>query len=188
MIRGLSPAAKLCALAALAALVSAIPGIALPAVIVVMYVWRDAGLAWTTLGRALRPLLWFLAPVAVFQVWALGLDGAARTVLAVIALVSAAELITATTRTADLLAAVTRLARPLARVGVSPSAVGFSVVFLMRLVPIIAAAARDIDTARRARGAGRNPFAVLAPLLIQTLRTADATAEALDARGYADHK
>ena len=182
MIRAMSPAAKLAALAIVAVALSIMPGLALPIGALIVLIWMAAGLAWSRLLRALRPLVWILAPVAVFQIWLLGLEAALRTVIAIVVLVAAAELVTATTRLTDFLSAITRLLQPLARFGASPSSIAFAIVFLIRLAPVIGGIGRDIMDARLARGASRNPFPAAAPLLIRTLRFADLTADALDCR------
>jgi biotin transport system permease protein len=182
----MTPGFKLAGLAEVAAVLSLAPGFVPVAAVgaVVTVLWHGSKLSWRALGRALRPLMWFLIPIALFQGWALGLGPALRMASSIVVLVAAAEWVSRTTRNTDLLAAVTHVVRPLAPLGVAPDAVSFAVVFLIRLVPTIAAFGREVHEARLARGAGCNPLALLSPLLIRLLRHADLIAEALAARGF----
>ena len=55
---------------------------------------------------------------------------------------------------------------------------------LARFIPLLATWLREIQEAQRVRGLDRDPFAVLVPLLVKTLRTADTLADAIDARCF----
>lgn len=169
---------KLVGLAAAAALLSFAPGL-LSAVVIVAAVavaWNLANIPWPRLGRALAPLIWFLIPIGLVQFWAAGGSAAMTTMASIVALVSAAAWVSETTRTSDLLVFISRVT--------GSRTLGFAIAFLIRLVPMVATMAREVDAARRARGAGRNPLALLSPLLIRVLKASDVIADALDARGF----
>jgi biotin transport system permease protein len=134
----------------------------------------------------LRPLLWMLAPLSVFQ---LLVAGAARTTVLVgviLALVLLANLVTLTTRTTDLIDVVVTLCRPLRVLGVDPVRVGLLLNLAIRCVPLVIELATEVRDAQRARGLESSPRALVVPLLVRTLRRADEIGEALVARGAAD--
>ncbi|SEO61000.1 energy-coupling factor transporter transmembrane component T family protein [Trujillonella endophytica] len=138
-------------------------------------------------GRALlaqvRPVWpWLLALLAfhlVFTGWHTG----TVVVLRLLALVTAAAVVTATTRVTALVAVVEWLARPLAVFGVRPARIGLVIAMTLRFIPLIAERAQRIREAQAARGADGFRFQALVPLLIQVLRLAHTLGEALDARG-----
>jgi biotin transport system permease protein len=134
----------------------------------------------------LRPLLWMLVPLSVFQ---LLVAGAARTTVLVgviLALVLLANLATLTTRTTDLIDVVVTLCRPLRVLGVDPVRVGLLLNLAIRCVPLVIELATEVRDAQRARGLESSPRALVVPLLVRTLRRADEIGEALVARGAAD--
>ncbi len=134
----------------------------------------------------LRPALPVLALVAAVQVW-LGGWRPALTVAGILAVgITAAGLVTLTTRTQDLLDAVVAAARPLRRFGVDPERVALVLALAVRSVPVIAGLAAEVNQARAARGAQRSVRAFAVPLLIRTVRYADRLGEALAARGVDD--
>ncbi|WP_075217977.1 energy-coupling factor transporter transmembrane component T family protein [Mongoliimonas terrestris] len=106
-------------------------------------------------------------------------------VLRVVALVSLATAVTVTTRTSaiqDLIEdGLTRFG-PAGRRGAER--LGLAIALVIRFVPELVAHAGALDEARKARGLKASAPRLLVPLLVRTLRTADAVAEALDARGY----
>ncbi|WP_181708594.1 energy-coupling factor transporter transmembrane component T family protein [Chthonobacter rhizosphaerae] len=106
-------------------------------------------------------------------------------VFRVVALVSLATAVTVTTRTADI---QDLLERGLSRLGPGgerlAERLGLAIALVIRFVPELLAHAAALDEARKARGLKASAPRLLIPLLVRTLRTADAVAEALDARGY----
>jgi biotin transport system permease protein len=95
----------------------------------------------------------------------------------------AAALVTLTTRTSALVDVLVSVCRPLRVVGVDPDRVGLVIALAIRSVPIVAGFATQIRDAQRARGARPSPRAYAAPLIVRSLRHADAVGEALAARG-----
>lgn len=160
--------------------------------------WLAAGLGLVVLAGALagvsprvqlahaRPALIMLAFIfvahAVLTSWQQGVS----VVLRFAVLITSATLVTLTTRVAEMVNVVERACTPLRRVGVSPARVGLVLALAIRFVPVLAEKLREIREARWARGVDRPTVMVLVPLLIKTLRFADQTAEAIDARGFED--
>lgn len=144
------------------------------------------------IGRVpVRPALLQLRPAAIliviifvahgfFTSWALGF----LVVLRFAILLLLAVLVTFTTRVSDMIATLERALVPLAPLGVNPEKVSLTLSLALRFIPLLFDRYTEIREAQRARGLDRNVFALLMPLMIRTLRMADALTEAIDARGY----
>lgn len=133
-----------------------------------------------------RPLLWMLVPLSVFQVVVVGWARAVVLVGVILALVLLANLVTLTTRTTDLIDVVVALCRPLRVIGIDPVRVGLLLNLAIRCVPLVIELAGEVRDAQRARGLESSPRALVVPLLVRTLRRADELGEALVARGIGD--
>lgn len=133
--------------------------------------------------RQLRPLMWFLLFIMVFQVITRGWQSAVVVAGTICVLVLLAALVTLTTRTSDLADVVVASCRPLKPVGVDPDRVGLLIALGIRAVPIVSGFAHEVRDAQRARGLTSSPKAFAAPLLVRALRHADDVGDALIARG-----
>ena len=156
------------------------------AVAVIAVLYAVARVPWRTALEQVRPLVWFLAALAVFQVVVDGWERAVVVVGGMAGLVLLAALVSLTTRTTALVDAVVRAVRPLRRLGVDPERLGLLVALGIRSVAVIVELAREVRQAQLARGATASPIAFVAPLVLRTLRHADRLAEALVARGVDD--
>ena len=126
---------------------------------------------------------WILLFILAFQWWVRGWQSAIVVVGVIAVLVTAAALVTLTTRTSALVAVIVAVCRPLRVVGVDADRVGLVIALAIRAVPIVAGFASEIRDAQRARGARPDPRVYAAPLIVRSLRHADAVGEALAARG-----
>lgn len=162
-------------------------------------VWEVAALLLAVLGgyvvaripvRAavaqVRPLLWVVAFAAVLHVVLDGWQRAFVVVGIVVALVLLAGLVTLTTRTDAMVDALVTLLRPSRRLGVDPERIGLLVALGIRCVPVVVGLAEEVRDAQRARGLTASPRAFAVPLVVRSLRHADALGEALQARGVED--
>jgi biotin transport system permease protein len=145
-----------------------------------------AGLKLRTAVRQARPVLWLLGFVAVFHVAANGWREAMVFVGVIVALVLLAALVTLTTRTTDMIDAVVGALGPLRRLGVSPERFGLLLALSIRSVPVVVGLAEEVRDAQRARGLSASPRAFAVPLIVRSLRHADALGDALVARGADD--
>lgn len=145
-----------------------------------------AGLSPSTPARQLRPLLWIGVVTAGFHVVVNGWERAVVVVGVIATLVLLAALVTLTTRTTDLVDAVVTGCRPLRVVGVDPERVGLMIALGVRCVPVVVGLAEEVRDAQRARGLTASPRAFAVPLIVRSLRHADALGEALVARGLDD--
>ena len=132
----------------------------------------------------LRPLPWVLWPLLLLHGALSGWQDALRLVARLGVLLLLATLVTLTTRVSDQLEALGRALRPLALVGVSPARLSLLLSLTLRFIPLMAEWVREVREAQRVRGLEHHPLALLLPLLVKTLRTADALAEAIDARCF----
>ncbi|HYO39547.1 MAG TPA: energy-coupling factor transporter transmembrane protein EcfT [Nocardioidaceae bacterium] len=158
----------------------------LAAVGLVLLGYVAAGLSLRVAARQLRPLLWIGTATAVFHVVVTGWQRAATVVGVLAVLVLLAALVTLTTRTTDLVDAVVSGCRPLRVLHVDPERIGLVVALGIRCVPVVVALAEEVRDAQRARGLTASPRAFAVPLIVRSLRHADALGEALIARGVDD--
>lgn len=134
----------------------------------------------------LRPLVWVAGAAALFHVLVSGWERAA-VVLGVLAmLVLLAALVTLTTRTTAMVDAIVAACRPLRRFGLDPERVGLMLALGVRSVPVVVGLAEEVREAQLARGLSASPRAFAVPLIVRSLRHADALGEALVARGVED--
>ncbi len=156
------------------------------AVLAVLGGYLLAGFPLGTAWRQVRPLLWLLGMVAVFHVVLGGWRQAAVFLGLVVSLVLLAALVTLTTRTTDMVDAVVRGLGPLRALGVDPERVGLLLALGIRSVPVVVGLAEEVRDAQRARGLTASPRAFAVPLVVRSLRHADALGDALVARGADD--
>ena len=182
------PGVKLLGLLALTTLLVALPRASVVAVgaVLVAVVALAAGLGVRGLARLLWPLRWMVLVLTPLQVWFAGWERAGVVVGGLVVAVTAAGVVSATTRVADMTGALMRGLRPLRRLGVDTERVGLVLALTIRAIPVVTDALRLVREARRARGMRLTPDTLLAPLLVRTIRHADRVGEALAARGVDD--
>ena len=153
------------------------------ALLAVIACYGLAGFSPVTAVRQVWPMRWILLFILAFQWWVRGWQSAIVVVGVIAVLVTAAALVTLTTRTSALVAVIVAVCRPLRVVGADADRVGLVIALAIRAVPIVAGFASEIRDAQRARGARPDPRVYAAPLIVRSLRHADAVGEALAARG-----
>jgi biotin transport system permease protein len=156
------------------------------ALVVAVAGYRLAGLGWQVPIRQVRPLWPLLLVTAVLHLVFTDWGRAVVVVGSIVVLVLLAALVTLTTRTTELVDAVMAAARPLRRLGVDTERLGLMIALGIRCVPVIVALAVEVRDAQRARGLAASPRAFAVPLVVRSLRHADALADALVARGADD--
>ena len=154
--------------------------------VAITLLYAVARIPWRTVLEQVRPLLWFLLALGLFQVVVAGWQRAVVVVGTMLGLVLLATLVSLTTRTTALVDVVVRWLGPLRRVGVDPERVGLLVALGIRSVAVIIELSREVRHAQLARGASSSPLAFIVPLVVRTLRHADRLADALVARGVDD--
>jgi biotin transport system permease protein len=139
-----------------------------------------------TLFGQLRQLLWIALIVGVAQLVLSGWQAAIAVVGTLLSLVLAAGLVSLTTTMTELTDILLRLLRPLRRLGVPTERLALLISLSVRSVSVIAALAAEVRDAQRARGLQASPRAFAVPLLVRSLRHAQALGDALLARGLDD--
>ncbi|MFC9790769.1 energy-coupling factor transporter transmembrane component T family protein [Rhodococcus sp. NPDC127528] len=134
----------------------------------------------------LRPVLWMLLFIGLFQAIFTGWQRALVVCGVLLLSVAVAALVTLTTRVLDMLDAVHRGLTPLRRFGVDTDRVGLVMAMTIRCIPLLSGLVASVTEARKARGLGFSLRALAVPVVIGALRTADAMGEALAARGVDD--
>lgn len=134
----------------------------------------------------LRPVLWMMAIIGLFQVLITTWERAVVVVGVLLISVALAALVTLTTRITDMLDTVSRALEPARRFGVDPDRVGLLLALAIRCIPLLASIVQEVSQARKARGLSWSMTALATPVLVRALRTADAMGDALVARGVDD--
>ncbi|MEV0060361.1 energy-coupling factor transporter transmembrane protein EcfT [Nocardia sp. NPDC050718] len=173
------------AIVAMTVFVRGLPGVGV-LVLLIACLFALARISWRVALAQIRPVLWMTLIIGVFQLFTTSPTRAVVVCAVLLASVALAALVTVTTRVTDLLDALTRALGPLRRVGVDPERVGLLLALAIRCVPLLAQIVHDVAEARRARGVSWSATALVTPVLVRALRTADAMGEALAARGVDD--
>ena len=136
-----------------------------------------------TAWRQLRPMLWMLALIFVFQTIFTGWERAVIVCGVLVTSMALATVVTLTTRTTDTLDALTRAMNPLRRFGFPVDHLAMALALTIRAIPLMVEVVREVDEARKARGLRPGPRILVAPIVIAALRTAEGFADTLTARG-----
>ena len=153
-------------------------------IVVAVGLW--AGLGLRGLGRLVWPLRWIVVVLTPVQAWLAGWERAYVVVGWLVVAVTAASLVSATTRVADMTDAIVRIVAPARRIGIDPERVGLVIALAIRSVPVLLDGLRVVREARQARGMRLTPDTLLTPLVVRAVRHADRVGEALAARGIDD--
>lgn len=183
-----SPGAKLLGMLVLTTVLMVVPSpwTLLATFVIVAAFALAAGLGMGTLGRLAWPLRWIVIVLTPVQLWTAGWQSAVVVVGGLVVAMTAAGLITITTRVADMMDAVVAGLRPFERCGVDAERVGLTMGLAIRAFPVVARTLTECGHARRARGLERSPRALLVPFVVRTVRHAERVGEALVARGMDD--
>lgn len=157
--------------------------VAVVALVVAFVLYPLMGLSLRHVGRMVRVLWPFLVAIGVFQ----GLFGdwqtGVRVCAQIAALVLLANVVTLTTRVQEMLDLFQRMAEPLRFFGGSPERVALVLALTVRSIPMVGQAWTAAQEGYRARGLAGRPYLLVVPVIVQLLRMAEATGEALVARG-----
>ncbi|QPZ37622.1 energy-coupling factor transporter transmembrane component T family protein [Paramicrobacterium chengjingii] len=135
------------------------------------------------LWRQVLAIRWIIMFIVVVPLLFLPIPTVLATAARVVVVLLLAAIVTLTTRTTEILDAVEHALHPFRRFGVNPDRIGLMLALTIRTVPVVAGLAGELRDAQRARIGRLSVKAFVVPLLVQSLRHADDTAEALAARG-----
>ena len=157
--------------------------VALAVALVLVLVSRMPG---RVVARSLRGLLLVVVLLGGWLAWQSGWQRAVGTVGDLLALVILATVVTTTTPVDAMLDTITRALSPLRPLGVRPERIALAFSLVLRTIPLTIALADETRDAARARGLERDLRARLTPFAIRVVADAQATGEALHARGIGD--
>lgn len=133
----------------------------------------------------LRPVMLTIFLVAAFSYLLLPVNDASVNLLRLTALALLATAVTITVSISQFMDEITLAAGPLERLGLLKAAdIGLAVGLVVRFVPEIVNRYHAVHDAHRARGLPVRMATIVVPLVIMTLKDADAIADAIDARGF----
>lgn len=147
--------------------------------VVLYFVARVPASAW---WKTMRTVALFVVMLVLFQWWNGDLELGIRTAVQMLAMVSLAALITATTPFDEVISSVHRWAGPLRRFGADPDTIALTVGMTVRFIPMLSVAAAETSDALRARGVRPWPWRIMFPLVRRSLLLADDVGAALVAR------
>jgi biotin transport system permease protein len=162
------------------------PWLVAVSLLVVALLYVLAELSPAVLWQQVRPLWPIVLLLGAFHVVVSGWGRAFVVLGVLVALVLLAALVTLTTRTTELIDVVVRVCGPLRSVGIDPERIGLLLSLGIRSVPVVVGLAQEVREAQLARGLGSSVRAFAVPLVVRSLRHADALGEALAARGVDD--
>lgn len=111
-------------------------------------------------------------------------NNALVSVLRLLAMCMFAYAVSLTTSFDAMLELFQKVASPLRFLGANPAQISLGLSLTIRFIPTLKRIYLEVREAQHARGLENNPLAVAVPLVIRSLRVAEETAEALEARGY----
>ncbi|MCJ8517554.1 biotin transport system permease protein [Pseudorhizobium tarimense] len=146
--------------------------------------YSSLGIGWRQSRIRLRPILLTIAIVALATLVLNSMEEGIAVLLRLTTLMLLAAAVSATVPIGDFINEVTLAARPLERLGlVKASDIGLSVGLVIRFVPEVDSRFQQLRQAHQARGLKVRATTMIVPLIIQTLKSADEIAAAIDARG-----
>lgn len=121
-----------------------------------------------------------------YQLWAASWQQSVVVAGNFIICIEAARLVTLTQPQSDMVDALSAAARPLRWVGLRPERFSLAVTLMVRSIPYLLGSFHDVRDAARARGLERNLWAQIIPVVTGAVAYAQATGEALIARGLGE--
>lgn len=134
----------------------------------------------------LVPVLVILAGLSLLTWWRKDFPAALTAFFVLLAAVSAAILLTMTTKVSDLQHSVETALRPAAALGVPVEKISLALSLTVHFIPLQLHLVSEVLDAQRARGVGFSARALGIPLTVRTLVRGHELGEALQARGAGD--
>ncbi|WJY89936.1 energy-coupling factor transporter transmembrane component T family protein [Corynebacterium confusum] len=159
---------------------------ALAAVVVGAIPYALAQVPPSIIASQLTPPLFILVPLAAFQWWSRDFEYAAVMFLTIFAAMEVAFLLTLTSTVDEIMESMERTLAPLARFGLPVETISLAMSLTIRLIPLMFETVGEVLDARKARGANMSVMAFATPVVIRSIRRAQAMGEALAARGVGD--
>ncbi len=155
-------------------------------VVVALLGSRGVGVRWRVVLGPLVPVLLMMVFIGALQWLTQGWLPAVTTVTGILAALLLTRLLPWTTPMNDILDGIVQAVRPYRRFGARPEMVALTLSLVFRSIPRLLEINDSVRDAARARGLERNLRARSTPLVLETVRYAKHTGEALAARGLDD--
>lgn len=149
------------------------------ALVLVAYLVADLRLRHAV--AALRPVFWVLVIIFAVHVVMNDVGHAALVVARFILMILAASVVTLTTRTSEFVEGIRALLK-YAPSWIPKDRIALAIALTIRFIPSIRKTLAQVRMAQKARGLERSLTATLVPLVVNTLKSADQIAAALEAR------
>jgi biotin transport system permease protein len=133
--------------------------------------------------QSLRPALWILAAIFAVQLYFAGLSLAGFVVFRFAVLILAAALVTLTTTSGEFVEGI-HSALKHAPGWVPKAQIALAISLTIRFIPLVRAVLDEVRQAQSARGLELNVLALLVPLIVRTLKSADEVSQAIYARSF----
>ncbi|MEO1091939.1 MAG: energy-coupling factor transporter transmembrane protein EcfT [Pseudomonadota bacterium] len=179
------PATKIIALVILCTglfIVEGWPSVAIAGAIVLVG-FAAAGLDLRHAVASLRPAFWILAAIFVVQLLSTDAVFAGFVVARFVVLILAAALVTLTTKTSEFIDGIRSLLKH-APGWIPKDQIALAISLCLRFIPLVRSVLGEVREAQRARGLDRNLTALLVPLVVRMLKTADEMSQAIYARSF----
>lgn len=144
----------------------------------------SAGVPLRHLARPLLLVVMVAVALGVFQWWQMGWRAAVVTVARLLAFALIAWAVSLTTRVSAMTGVLLAVLRPLRVIGVNADKVALTLALAIRSIPLLMDAMVVSQHARMARGNGRTVVGAIVPMVVRSVRLAEAMGDALVARGY----
>ena len=131
--------------------------------------------------QSVKPALWMLALIFVVQILLNNVIFATYVVARFAVMIWAASLVTLTTRSSEMIEGIEAVLR-FSPSWVPKEKIALSLALALRFIPVVRSVFEEVRQAQAARGLDRNFIALLIPLIVRTLKSADEIAEAIEAR------
>lgn len=155
-----------------------------PLVVVAALLW-STGVGFRRFWRHSRGLWLLCLAVVVITAWLQSPEVALVAGLRLLVLVGLALVVSFTTRAGEFVDAIEAGLQPLQQRGwVRADRLAFAIALTLRFVPELQRRWHAIREAQAARGIRANPVILIVPLVVAVLQSADAIAEAIEARGF----
>ena len=133
--------------------------------------------------RHLRPILLFIAIIALWHVVTWTLAEGARVILLLITAVALANLVTLTTKLEEMMQVIRWLTQPLRYIGLQSRVLELAIAMVIRFTPVLMQKGTALAEAWRSRSVRRPGWRIVIPLMLLAVDDADHVSDALRARG-----
>lgn len=151
--------------------------------LILIFLMTQTGAGSKIIWQQIRPVLLLLLVLAAYTSWIQSPVQALEMTLRLLCLMMSGLLVTLTTSLTQMMGVLEVVLTPLEKIGLlRAERVALTFGLTLRLIPELSVQWHEIREAQAARGLKANMLTLGVPMLLRTLKRADAIAEAIDAR------